>query len=498
LQPVNEVEEIARLRREHGLLLLLLDLGHTRELQPLLGSILAAITELTGAELGYLEVFDLQGRPYWAVSESRSDEQIESIRRLISNSIVVEALATGKPIQTPSAQLDPKFAGRPSVRDNLIQAVLCCPIHGEEATGVLYLQGQQAFGQADLDLADLFCRSVGAMIDTVLELERTREESDPTRELRERLNVGRLIGRSEALARVLHDLETVAPSMVHVLLTGPSGTGKNVVARTIHENSPRATGPFVAVNCANLPRHLVESELFGAERGAHSTAHKSRKGRVESAEGGTLFLDEIGELPFDIQSSLLHLLQDKEYYRLGADKPRRADIRIIAATNADIEQRIAERSFRADLYHRLNVFPIAMPALAERRQDIIPLAEHFLARFAKEDGVPAPEISPGARRVLLQGDWAGNIRELENTLRRALLLAARDSKATLAAHHLRGRAGAPGSDADPDPFPSLQEATLRFQQDYIRTAIETSKGNVTQAAELLDVVRATIYNILGR
>jgi transcriptional regulator with GAF, ATPase, and Fis domain len=226
----------------------------------------------------------------------------------------------------------------------------------------------------------------------------------------------------------------VAARTTTVLLMGPSGTGKELVARAIHRLSPRAGKPLVTVNCAALPEALIESELFGHTRGAFTGAVQARAGRIQSAEGGTLFLDEVGELPLPLQAKLLRFLEGKEVQRLGCATVRPVDVRVVAATNADLGERVAARQYRADLYFRLAAYPIALPALRERCEDILPLAQHFLEEEARRSGTPVPELSAEAARRLELHDWEGNVRELQHVLERASILA--EGEPAIQAEHL--------------------------------------------------------------
>jgi len=234
---------------------------------------------------------------------------------------------------------------------------------------------------------------------------------------------GDLIGHSAPLQQTVSQIDLVAPTEASVLILGETGTGKDLVAHEIHRRSRRKDGPMVRVNCASIPRELFESEFFGHMRGAFTGAVNDRAGRFETAEGGTLFLDEIGEVPLEMQSKLLRVLQEKRYERVGDDHTRRADVRIIAATNRDLKKAVTAGRFREDLYYRLNVFPIQVVPLRERRDDILPLAEHFIALSVRELRCPKPRLTRAAAVRLQSYDWPGNVRELRNVIERAVILA---------------------------------------------------------------------------
>jgi transcriptional regulator with GAF, ATPase, and Fis domain len=329
-----------------------------------------------------------------------------------------------------------------------------------------------------------------------------------------------MVGRSRAWTAVLAEASRVAPTETSVLLTGASGTGKEVVARFIHRASLRAGGPFVAINCAALPETLLESELFGFERGAFTGATQAKPGRVEQAAGGVLFLDEVGEMSPRVQAKLLRLLEEREFQRLGATRTLRADIRVLAATNRDLRHMVACGDFREDLFYRLNVFEIRLPSLRERPEDILPLAEALLGEIARALGRPAAGLSKEAPRRLLAYAWPGNVRELRNVLERASILAdggliTSEHLAVLDAAPRAPRAvtaTAPADAAAPDPAASPRPAghtaaadprapagELReVERAMILDALRASRYNKSRAAKRLGLTRAQLYVRLRR
>jgi transcriptional regulator with GAF, ATPase, and Fis domain/tetratricopeptide (TPR) repeat protein len=313
-----------------------------------------------------------------------------------------------------------------------------------------------------------------------------------------------LVGESPALLEVLALMESAAAAPLAVLLEGETGTGKELVARGIHRTSPRAAGPFLPVNCAALPEHLLESELFGHRRGAFSGATQDRAGRFEAAAGGTVLLDEIGELPAEMQPKLLRVLQDGEVTRLGENRPRTVDVRVIAATNRDLAAEVAARRFREDVYYRLAAFPIALPPLRARRTDIPLLAEWFLAVAAARQGKQLAGLDPGALALLRRYDWPGNVRELEHAIARAVALA-RDGEMLAPGHFagaLRGagRSPAPPTTESPPPAvaPALRRARDAFEARYIAEVLEQAGGNVARAAAALGLSRAMLHRKLRK
>ena len=300
-----------------------------------------------------------------------------------------------------------------------------------------------------------------------------------------------LMGNSAQMQEVFRMIRRVGPSDVPVLITGESGTGKELVARAIHRQSGRKGQAFVAINCGAIPETLLESELFGYEKGAFTGATQQRKGRIEGARGGTLFLDEIGDIPLGLQVKLLRFLQDHEIQRLGGKETIAVDARILAATNVDLQKAISEGRFREDLYYRLCVFTIAVPALNERGSDIALLSRTFLTKFAEEQKKPLKGFTPQAMQALTAHNWPGNVREVENRIKRAVVMA-------------EGKYVTPGNLELKDPSSSEEEAsTLRAsrdsrERDLVRLAMEKADGNVSRAAADLGISRPTLYQLLAR
>ena len=321
-------------------------------------------------------------------------------------------------------------------------------------------------------------------INRLIDAERRRllEENVHLREeLRERYDFSNLIGNSGPMRRVYEQVTQVAPTNTTVMLRGESGTGKELIAHAIHYNSPRKNSPFIKVNCAALPETLIESELFGYEKGAFTGAHSQKKGRFELAEGGTLFLDEIGDLNASTAVKLLRVLQEREFDRLGGTKTVKADVRLIVATNKDLEKAIAAGTFREDLYYRLNVFAIFVPPLRERKSDVLLLADHFLEKYANQHGKNIKRISTPAIDMLMSYHWPGNVRELENTIERAVLVC--DGN-VIHGHHLPPTlqtAEASGTVTNV----SFKEAVEAYEKDLIQDTLKTTRGNRAKAASLL-------------
>ncbi len=301
---------------------------------------------------------------------------------------------------------------------------------------MVMLDSDAAFPAEDLaqtDKSDLTPPRLVAEEGSLREMAKAEDDNETAEELQYEPLPG-MIGRSEAMQRIYRLAQLVAPRTTTVLIVGPTGSGKELVARALHTLSPRAAKPFVAVNCAAIPEALLESELFGHARGAFTGAVQAQVGRIPAAHGGTLFLDEVSELPFSMQAKLLRFLEQKEVQRLGTSEITRVDVRVIAASNVDMAGRAGRGEFREDLFYRLSAFPLELPPLTERRADILPLAEHFLACMAAAMNVPSPRLSPEAARVLETHPWKGNVRELQHVMERASILV--ENRDTVLTEHL--------------------------------------------------------------
>jgi len=483
--------------RERDFYRRLLDLGGEDQIEPLLEQALALIVEVTGARTAYLElqVDDGEDRPeprFWR-GHNCTAAAVDEIRSTISHGIIAQAIADGRTVETPSALADPRFEDLGSVRRQQIDAVLCAPVGTNPPVGVVYLQGRTrsgSFGPEDRERAELFARQL-APLASRLTARPIDDRTDHTREVRMRFRCPEIVGRSLMLARVLQESSLVAPLEVDVLITGPSGTGKSALARAIHDNSRRSSGPFVALNCAAIPEGLVESELFGAERGAHSTATRRLSGKVASAEHGTLFLDEVGELSLSAQSKLLHLLQLREYHPLGATGPVKADVRIISATNADLLAMVATKRFRDDLYYRLNVLPVAIPGLADRREDIPTLVAHFCAEVCSRHGLAPLSVSRRAMLACREAPWPGHVRQLANAIEAAVIRANGTQSEMLEEHHVF-----PSNDLGDQAPTTFLEATRLFQRRLIVETLARHDGNVLHASRELGLARSHLYNLM--
>ena len=390
---------------------------------------------------------------------------------------------------------EPRFlnrTGAPREKDGQELSYLSVPIKLENtvigALSVDRIYDENAAPQEDLRLyaiiASLISQAVKLRQWAQEERQRLIEENlRLTEELKDRFRPSNIIGNSNVMQEVYDLIAQVSESDATVLIRGQSGTGKELVAHAIHYNSLRAAKPFIKVNCAALPESVIESELFGHEKGAFTGAVSSRKGRFELAHGGTLFLDEVGDLSAALQIKLLRVLQEKEFERVGGIETLKVDVRLIAATNIDLEQRIAERKFRQDLYYRLNVFPIHIPPLRERKTDILLLADFFVEKYGRNSHKNVRRISTPAIDMLMAYHWPGNVRELENCIERAVLLS-RDG--VIHGHHLPPSLQT--AEASGTAFKGRLETALEdVERELILDALKSSRGIMAKAARMLGI-----------
>ena len=328
----------------------------------------------------------------------------------------------------------------------------------------------------------------------------TEENRDLKEQLRQRFGLDNLVGKSKPMQQIYDLIQLAAPAKSNILILGESGTGKELVAKAIHHHSRRASGPFVTVNSGSMPADLLESNLFGHIKGAFTGAIASKKGLFEMAGNGSIFFDEIGNIPLDTQSKLLRVIQEKEFMRLGGVDTVKADVRIIAATNADLEAAVAQGQFREDLYYRLNVITVALPPLRKRTEDIPLLAQHFLAKYAHENEKPIEEITSHAMQILLDYHWPGNVRELENVVERAVVLS---SGPLLGVELLPPAVRQPDAAVlPPSALPSagvaFKDAVSEYERQLVIKALQASGGVQKRAAELLQVKPTTLHEMMKR
>jgi len=330
---------------------------------------------------------------------------------------------------------------------------------------------------------------LGVIIEKIIDLQaQAKENLYLKQEYKDRARFESMIAQSRPMQEIFDLIQDVAPTDSTVLITGETGTGKGLAAKAIHTNSPRSEGPFVIVNCGAFPEHLLESELFGYQKGAFTDAKTTKKGRLELAHGGTLFLDEVGEISMRMQIDLLRILEDRVFYRLGGTQPIEADFRVIAATNSDLEKAIRQGTFREDLYYRLNVISFRMPPLRERKDDIPLLAQHFVHRFAQETNKPIDQISREALDEMMLYEWPGNVRELQNAIERAVVVG-KGRKIML--HDL--------PILQPERLPSaIRKSLNEVEKLHIIQVLRETEWNISKSAQTLGIDRSTLYNKIKR
>ncbi|HVG37828.1 MAG TPA: sigma 54-interacting transcriptional regulator [Pyrinomonadaceae bacterium] len=444
-------------------------------------------------------------------SHGMNENGARRISYRVGEGITGRVVQSGKPIIVPQVSREPMFLDRLGLRkktadktpapkqvDRQEMSYLCVPVMlNQKPVGVVGVDMKYQEGR-DYDGLTKFLAIVAAMIAQAVKVRHLVEAERQSlldenihlkQELRERYDFSHIIGNSNPLRGVYEQVTQVARTNTTVLLRGESGTGKELIAHAIHYNSLRANKAFIKVNCAALPETLIESELFGYEKGAFTGAAGRKKGRFELADGGTLFLDEIGDLNLSTQIKLLRVLQEREFERLGGTETIKVNVRLIAATNKELEKSIAAAQFREDLYYRLNVFTIFMPPLRERKSDILLLADHFLEKYSREHGKRIKRISTPAIDMLTSYHWPGNVRELENILERAVLVCETN---VIHGHHLPPTLQTAEGSGTVTQL-SLAGAIEAYERDIILDALKTTRGNRKKAAKLLD----TTERILG-
>lgn len=411
-----------------------------------------------------------------------------------SQTILNRVLKENIAVLSSDVQSDDTYREAESLLERRVHSVLAVPLEVQgKVLGVMYLEASSPGSRFDSDLLQLVT-TLGNITALTIENARHLERLDgENRRLHEELNIHHsMVGESKAMREVYEFVSRVAGRDSTVLISGESGTGKELVARAVHLNSARADKPFVAINCAAITETLLESELFGHERGAFTGAVAQKKGKLEVAEGGTVFLDEIGELALPMQAKLLRVLQEREFERVGGTRPIKLDVRLIAATNRDLKEASRSGTFRSDLYYRLNVVSLQMPALRERREDIPLLAAFFAAQHAEKVKRRVAGISPEAQACLMRYDWPGNVRELENAIERAVVLG---STEVILAEDLPDSI-LEETVASGQPVNALAEGIREAKKVLIERAIEQANGNYTEAAKILGVHANHLFRLI--
>jgi Nif-specific regulatory protein len=471
-------------------------LDRSLDLHDELAPVLKAIARHTGMVRGTITLLNREkGELFIEAAHGLSGPQLERGRYQAGEGIVGKVVETGRPMIVPRISEEPRFLNRTHARKNVNRkdiSFLCVPVKLENAVLGALSADRLFAGNVSLEedlrlmtiIASMIARAVRLRQQSQEEREQLLKENVRLQhELRERFRPANMIGRSNAMQQVFDLIWQVAKSDATVLIRGESGVGKELVAHAIHYNSQRASKSFIRVNCAALPENVIESELFGHEKGAFTGATQQRKGRFELADKGTIFLDEIGDLSAHTQVRLLRVLQEREFERVGGNDTIGINVRVIAATNRDLEKLIEEGTFRQDLYYRLNVFPIHIPPLRERRTDVLELANFFVEKYSKDNHKYVRRVSTPAIDMLMSYHWPGNVRELENCVERAVLLTTDD---VVHGHHL------PPTLQTAEATNTLMKGTLeealdRLEREMIIEALKNTRGNRAKAARELGI-----------
>jgi Nif-specific regulatory protein len=474
-------------------------LGSTLDTRAAVEKVLEILDRELGMKRGAIALLEGEGDLKIQYAYGLSEGERQRGRYKVDEGVTGKVVASGRPIIVPQVSKEPLFLYRTRKRSpDTEESFICVPIKDRRKTvgalSITYPYKQNRNYEDSVQLLTIVTSMIAQSLrlGQLVEQERAQLQGENAllkRELQQKYDFRNIVGTSKEMRDVYEQIAQVAPSGATVLIRGESGTGKELVAHAIHYNSPRSSKPFVKVNCAALPESLIESELFGHEKGAFTGAVARKRGRFELAEGGTLFLDEIGDLSPAMQVKLLRALQEREFERVGGTETIKVNVRLITATNVDLEQAVSDGRFRSDLYYRLNVFSIYLPPLRERKTDILLLADHFLEKYGRQNGKRIKRISTPAIDMLMTYHWPGNVRELENVVERGTLVCEGN---VIHGYHLPPTLQTAEGSGTVTKM-SLDQAINAFEKDLIQDALKTTRGNRARAARLLD----TTERILG-
>jgi Nif-specific regulatory protein len=495
------VDDVAKIksRRLTALLGVSQALGSTLDTRAAVEKVLEILDRELGMKRGAIALLEGEGDLKIQYAYGLSEGERQRGRYKVDEGVTGKVVASGRPIIVPQVSKEPLFLYRARKRSpDTEESFICVPIKERRKTvgalSITYPYKQNRNYEDSVQLLTIVTSMIAQSLRLaqLVEQERAQLQDENAllkRELQQKYDFRNIVGTSKEMRDVYEQIAQVAPSGATVLIRGESGTGKELVAHAIHYNSPRSSKPFVKVNCAALPESLIESELFGHEKGAFTGAVARKRGRFELAEGGTLFLDEIGDLSPAMQVKLLRALQEREFERVGGTETIKVNVRLITATNVDLEQAVSDGRFRSDLYYRLNVFSIYLPPLRERKTDILLLADHFLDKYGRQNGKRIKRISTPAIDMLMSYHWPGNVRELENVVERSTLVCEGN---VIHGYHLPPTLQTAEGSGTVTKM-SLDQAVSAFEKDLIQDALKTARGNRARAARLLD----TTERILG-
>ena len=508
----NAARELEKATHRIGKLEMLTDitkaLNSTLDLDEVLEKIIDSTIQLADANRGFLMLADDRGVLEFRVARDREKRPLGMEEFAISSSVVNDAADRGEPLFISDLLDDTRFKDQKSVIDLQLKRAVCVPLLLERSViGVIYADSNRlspALAKDDISIISAFAAQAtiavenaklhGKIVHSQEALE--RENLKLRQELTGKYELSGFIGRSRSMQDIFLTIQKIASYTTTVLIQGETGTGKELIARAIHTNGSRKDKPLVTINCGAMPKDLLESELFGHKKGSFTGAVSDKAGLFETANGGTIFLDEIGEMPLPLQVKLLRVLQEGEVRRVGENTDRKVDVRVIAATNRDLNDDVKKGLFRGDLYYRLNVVPITIPPLRERQEDIIPLVEHFLRKYGSKMSKNGVEISSEAMKFLLTSPWPGNVRELENSIERALALSG--TSRLLAPEHFPHVAQEAGTIDRLTEGRSLKQMLQAVERRFIIEALGKTGWKVTRAALLLAVTRQHLHNKMKR
>lgn len=458
--------------------------------QKLFQKLLESVVTLTRAEKGFVIVFQ-DGQRHLAASHNVGNETLDMSR--VSDTIIDQVITNRRPVIVSDAMRDRTFGRSRSVLDMKLTSVMCVPLlYRNDLLGVLYLGNDAVTGlftEQDLALLTVWATQASLIVHTALLLNELKVTNRNLREQLRNSSQGSIIGSCAPMKQTFRMIRRLAPTDLSVLVLGETGTGKEMVARELHRLSDRTNKPFISINCGAIPENLLESELFGHKKGSFTGAVSDKLGKFEAANGGTIFLDEIGEMPMNLQVKLLRVLQERTIERVGELRPRPVDIRVISATNKDLDAEIKESNFREDLYYRLAEVTLNLPPLRDRGEDIHELARFFLNKYAEQYGSKVRGFTNGSVRAMLGYYWPGNVRQLESRLKRAVIMT---DRALLNEEDLGIKAGTKRDVID------LDEATENFKMKYIKEVLELNNWNKAQTARDLSVDPRTIFRYIEK
>jgi Nif-specific regulatory protein len=481
-----EAKDFISLQNDHQRLMLLYEFSkaansHLEDSRYILDEIMKTVFKILDAERGFIALVDenTQELTYELVQDKSQTQPQEKLE--VSRTIVHKVLREGVSLLTINALKDSNLGKAKSIQEYNIRSALCAPLLFREAVlGIIYLDNrvsEGSFSPDDLMFLQAMCHQAGiALGNAHLHRQIVQENIRLENALKPKFQI---LGESEGMKKIYTTIKKIAPTDVTVLIQGETGTGKELVAKVLHELSRRREKPFIAVNCAAIPKELIESELFGHEKGAFTGATSVRQGKFQMAHGGTLFLDEVGDMSLDTQAKVLRTLEERELQPIGGTRTVEVDVRVVAATNMDLRKAVERGTFREDLYFRLNVVPLELPPLRARKEDILPLAEYFAAGRIKK-------ISAQAQRLLLSYQWPGNVRELKNCIERAVVMGDGEMvQPEDLPHYVRG-----GRQTIPEPLDSLK----RFEAAHITRVLRSTGWRKSEAAKMLGISRQTLDN----